>query len=124
GKVLLGAVGYENRMSISVTSDSVNLASRIDGLNKKFGVDTVCSKEFVSKIGETEKVRFIALIRVDGREAATEIYEVMGHLSAEEQERRKNVEGYIREAVLLSQRGDYSNAFGLIGDALKLNPAD
>lgn len=124
GRVLLGAVGYENRMSISVTSDSVNLASRIDGLNKKFGVDMVCSSEFVEKISNRSGVRFIALIRVDGRQSATEIFEMIAHLPSEEQTRRKEAEPILKNLCEHLQRGESAMARILAEQGLKMFPKD
>ncbi|MFN8944130.1 MAG: adenylate/guanylate cyclase domain-containing protein [Pseudobdellovibrionaceae bacterium] len=80
GKVLLGAVGYEDRLSISVVSDAVNLASRLDGLTKKFGVDIVTSEEAFSMAEDKTCFRLIAKLKVDGRSDETSVYEYFGHL--------------------------------------------
>lgn len=124
GKVLLGAVGYENRMSISVTSDSVNLASRIDGLNKKFGVDMVCSVELVRQLKDKSGVRFISTIRVDGRESPTEIYEMIGHLPEAERQKRHKAESYLRQIHMYMQRKIFDRAFATVTEAMDLFPDD
>lgn len=79
GKVLLGAVGYEDRLSISVVSDAVNLTSRLDGLTKKFGVDILCSHEAFEQSHDKENFRLIAELNVEGRKGLTKIYEYFGH---------------------------------------------
>lgn len=93
GKVLLGAVGYEDRLSISVVSDSVNLASRLDGLTKKFGVDIVTSEEAYINASDKTFFRLIAKLKVDGRKEDTLVYEYFAHLDdAKKKERMKTKE--------------------------------
>lgn len=88
GRVILGAVGYEDRLSISVVSDSVNLASRLDGLTKKFGVDIVCSEE-ARAFGDEDNFRLIGHLSVDGRQGLNRIYEYFGHLSLGDKQKRR-----------------------------------
>lgn len=114
GRVLLGAVGYENRMSISVTSDSVNLASRIDGLNKKFGVEMLCSAEMVERLPEKHAVRFVGRIQVEGRQSLTDVFEIIGHYDKSRAEERKAAEPCIRQIVELKECGQISEAWELI----------
>ena len=98
GRVILGAVGYEDRLSISVVSDSVNLASRLDGLTKKFGVDIVCSEETYA-FGEPENFRLIGHLSVDGRQGLNRIYEYFGHLSVADKQKRRASKELLRQIV-------------------------
>ncbi|MFH0845185.1 MAG: adenylate/guanylate cyclase domain-containing protein [Pseudomonadota bacterium] len=45
GEVLAGSVGSTNRLSYSMVGDAVNIASRIQTLNKQFGTDILISQE-------------------------------------------------------------------------------
>lgn len=124
GKVLLGAVGYEDRMSISVTSDSVNLASRVDGLNKQFGVDMLCSSELVDKLAQRDGVRFVGRIQVKGRQSLTDIYEILGHLDRDTRLQREAAEPVIRRCVDLLDKGLVEEALFEVETAVKQFAAD
>jgi adenylate cyclase len=84
GKVLLGAIGYEDRMTISVVSDTVNLTSRLDGLTKKFGVDILCTDDIYMNVNDKKDFRLIAQLNVRGRKGVTNVYEFFGFASDDE----------------------------------------
>ncbi len=100
GKVLLGAVGYEDRLSISVVSDSVNLASRLDGLTKKFVVDIVTSQEAFSNCKDKTHFRLIAKLKVEGRNEETFVYEYFAHLSDFQRAERLKTKDILEDLVL------------------------
>lgn len=105
GRVILGAVGYEDRLSISVVSDSVNLASRLDGLTKKFGVDIVCSEEAFA-YGEDEHFRIIGHLSVDGRQGLNRVYEYFGHLSIAEKHKRNASKELLAQIVEMPENAE------------------
>lgn len=107
GKVLLGAVGFDKRLSISVVSDAVNLASRLDGLTKKFGVDCVLTDDVIHRLDGRENIRLIAQLKVEGRESLTNVYEIYRHLDSLQRRERdlaaieiEKVVGLIRDQKL------------------------
>ena len=99
GKVLLGAVGFEDRLSISVVSDAVNLTSRLDGLTKKYGVDIVVSEEAYLKTNDPDNFRIIAELKVEGRVGMTKIYEYFGHQAEKIKEYKRRNQGLISDVV-------------------------
>jgi len=76
--LMLGIIGSEDRMQGAVVADAVNLAARIEGLNKTYGSYVSLSDDTFFALKEPKKYRhrFIDKVRVKGREDAVAVYEV------------------------------------------------
>jgi two-component system sensor histidine kinase ChiS len=76
--LMLGIIGSEDRMQGAVVADAVNLAARIEGLNKRYGSSIALSDETLTDMKEPGRYRhrFIDKVRVKGREDAVTVYEV------------------------------------------------
>ncbi len=76
--LMLGIIGSEERMQGAVVADAVNLAARIEGLNKMYGSYISLSDEtFFSMEGvDRYRHRFIDRVRVKGKEQPVTVYEV------------------------------------------------
>jgi CheY-like chemotaxis protein len=76
--LMLGIIGSEDRMQGAVVADAVNLAARIEGLNKMYGSYVSLSDETLLSIEDPKRYRhrFIDKVRVKGREDAVTVYEV------------------------------------------------
>jgi class 3 adenylate cyclase/DNA-binding NarL/FixJ family response regulator len=77
GSLMLGTIGAEDQMQTTVIADAVNLASRIEGMTKTFGVNLLLSGSVIENLPKDHKFRLRALgaVRAKGKSEAVEIYE-------------------------------------------------
>jgi class 3 adenylate cyclase len=78
GDVIVGNIGSDQRIEYAAIGDHVNLAARLEGLNKDYGTNILITEETYRPVAHLIEVRWVDKVAVRGREAAVNIYEVLG----------------------------------------------
>jgi adenylate cyclase len=123
GTMTAGNIGANRRFNYTVLGDSVNLAARLEELNKMYGTTILVGSATRALLGDGIVVRYLDKVRVRGRQQTEDIYELVGTRQDIGEAKLGALAAYA-EGLDLYQQGNWAEAQARFRVGLAVDPDD
>lgn len=124
GDAIVGNVGSSERINYTVLGDVINVASRLEGMNKIYGTQIMVGEEVFHILRDQFVFRKIDRVIVKGKTIPRDIYEL---LAERKNELSFDIDGYNKifaQAFSAYQQQDWNDAITLFQQCLTIYPQD
>ncbi len=122
GEALVGNIGFEERLSYTALGDTMNLAARLESLNKLYGTRILVGESTYRAASPRIPGRFVDKVAVKGKTVGTELYEIFW-----EKDLPREWDQFLAvytPALHYYQEGSFAQAIAGIERALSILPDD
>jgi len=123
GEMVVGNMGTQKKMNYTIISNAVNLASRLEGVNKQYGTWILTTENTIKETAGWFLTRRLDRIRVVGINEPVQIYEILETMEYSTEALRKKV-NLFHKALDLFESRRWSDAEKIFSQTLEQFPDD
>ncbi|GBU26595.1 adenylate/guanylate cyclase [Treponema sp. R8-4-B8] len=124
GDMVVGNMGTPNKMDYTIMGNAVNLAARLEGVNKQYDTGGVLISEYTkASIGDEFTIRPLSRVRVVGVNTPLRLYELLGIASEASPELQEMVKNW-EQAFDFYEKRDFQAAQGVFQAIFDKNNKD
>jgi adenylate cyclase len=110
GRCVVGNMGSDLRFNYSVLGDSVNLAARLEGQSKFYGVPIIIGSKTAQAVCEKFAVLEMDFITVKGKTEPETVYTILGGADVARSDRFQRIQHAIGEMLACYRQRDFEGA--------------
>ncbi|HUG89622.1 MAG TPA: GAF domain-containing protein [Planctomycetaceae bacterium] len=110
GSVISGCIGSITRLEYTCIGDGVNIASRLEGASKIYGVTVLISETTAAEIGGEFVIRELDLVKVIGKQQPIRVYELVGARGADIPLARLKMLPHFKSGLRAYRAGEWDRA--------------
>jgi len=126
GPLIMGITGDRERLDATTIADTVNTASRLEGLTSHFKVGILLSESSLQQLSDTDSfhLRHLGLVQVKGKKEATRIFECFNGSGEKELSKKLHSLPVFREGMTDYLNKSFHEATNKFYQALQIFPED
>lgn len=126
GSLIMGIIGDLKRMDAATVADTVNVASRMEGITKYYGAEIMLSYSSLSKISPEHNfmTRCLGAVQVKGKQEPTIVYECFDGDPPQTRRKKQQTRFAFEQALHQYAAGHLSNALEQFQEVLRVCPED